>query len=268
MKSLSLSTILLLSVFILKGINLFGNQPAENRNKKFENLPEIEEIFNSWAESYIGKIPVDFADTINLHLKDNDSHWHIIFSDGNYVINKGKNPLARIIITAYYSTYKKIHDGELNAMTAIGRASIHDAAPLDMWLENGMTFRKIDWDYAYFTVINFFNSNPHNKLLIGREHARKIHGGHAVALYYTEGFRSAYYNIIRGELLNESGEKDPFNQSFIIIQGHGYAKIGNDTLKIKANEAYYIKPNLEHKVWTDSEEGLSLIWNAWGNEAW
>ena len=268
MKTLSFSTILLLLVFFLKGINLFSNEPAESKNKSLENLPEIEKIFSSWAGAYLNKIPANFADTINLHLKDNDSHWHIIFADGNYVINKGKNPLAKIVITADYRTYKKIYEGELNAMTAIGRASIHEAAPLDMWLENGMTFSKIDWDYAYFTVINFFNSHPHNKVLIGKEHARKIHGGHAVALFYNEGFRSAYYNIIKGEILNESGEKDPFNQSFIIIQGNGFAKIGNDTLKLKTNEAYFIKPNLEHKVWTDSEEGLSLIWNAWGSEAW
>ncbi len=50
--------------------------------------------------------------------------------------------------------------------------------------------------------------------------------------------------------------------------GSGYAKIGEEAFEKRANEAYYIKPGIEHKVWTDFDEGAPLIWNAWGSEAW
>jgi mannose-6-phosphate isomerase-like protein (cupin superfamily) len=246
----------------------FGQESHSDPKTNAGTSISFEEMLHAWSKAFLLKIPEGYTDTLNLHVKDTNSHWHVIIANDSYRIIEGKNLKARLILTGNLDVYRQVYTGQLNAMTAAGRASIREAAPLDMMFENGMTYRQMNWEYAYFTMINFFNVHPNNKALLGREHARKVHGAHAVALYYTPGFRSAYYNIAKGETLNESGEKDPFNQSFIIISGEGYAKIGNDTLMIKANEAFYIKPNLEHKVWTDSEEGLSLIWNAWGINAW
>ncbi len=255
------SRIITLTIFLFFN-SLAISQVNESFNKRFE------EMLVQWANAYEKKIPDTEIDTLNFHLKNTDSHWHITIQNKTCQVIKGKNPLSKMVITANFETYSRIFNGELNGMTAIGRASVHQSAPLDMWLENGMTLRKINWEKLYYTVTNFFNTHPHNKVLLGREHSRNVHGGNVVALYYSVGFRSAYYNMQPGETLNESGEKDPFNQSFVIISGKGFAKIGNDTLTIAANEAYYIKPNIEHKVWTDSNEGISLVWNAWGNEAW
>lgn len=255
------------NLIILTCFLLVNGNSAYASNNETDSI-SFEQMLSHWATSYIGKIPNDYVDTLNFHLKDSDSHWYIVFQNNEYFLNQGKNPNAKMVITANYDTYTKIYNGDLNGMTAIGRASISQSAPLDMWLENGMTFRKMNWNKVYFTISNFFNSHPHNKVLLGRDHSRNVHGGNVVALYYSVGFRSAYYNLEIGQTLNESGEKDPFNQSFVIISGEGFAKIGSDTLKLAANEAYYIKPNIEHKVWTDSEQGLSLVWNAWGNEAW
>jgi len=229
---------------------------------------DFEDMLTGWARSFLLKVPDNYNDTINLLLKDDGSYWNVVFADGTYSVNRSKNPDAKFMITATLDTYNKIYSGQLSPMTAIGRASIYEAAPLDFILGEGMTINMIDWNYAYFTVINFFNRHPNNKVLLGREHSRTVHGGNVVGLYYSAGYRSAWYNLVKGQILNEAGEKDPWQQSFIIIKGSGYAKIGGDTLRIKANEAYYIRPNVEHKVWTDSEEGLSLLWNAWGNEAW
>jgi mannose-6-phosphate isomerase-like protein (cupin superfamily) len=260
-------TYLILAIFLISFfscLNSFNTYALERQ----KNVPSFEEMIIDWASVYMKKISSNYTDTLNLHLKDTDSHWYITIANNNFKIYNEKNPQAKMVITADFETYKKIYTGELNGMTAIGRASVHQSAPLDMWLENGMTIRKINWEKLYYTVTNFFNAHPHNKVLLGREHSRNVHGGNVVALYYSVGFRSAYYNMQPGETLNESGEKDPFNQSFVIISGKGFAKIGNDTLSIAANEAYYIKPNIEHKVWTDSNEGISLVWNAWGNEVW
>ncbi len=259
-------TLLFLYMFTLAMSNVMAGKDLSLHKDSIS--VDFVRMLNAWAGSFITKIPDDYADTLNFHLKDDDSHYHIIFADGKYTFNNWKNPSAGMVITSELEVYKKIYSGELNAMTAVGRASIYDPAPLDFTLENGMTMGQINWNRAYFNLINFFNVDPNNKTILSREHARKIHGAHAVALFYTTGYRSAYYSIMKGETLNESGEKDPFNQSFIIISGSGYAKIGEETFEIKANEAYYIKPDIEHKVWTDSEEGVTLIWNAWGSEAW
>jgi mannose-6-phosphate isomerase-like protein (cupin superfamily) len=253
--------------FLILMMSLMAISLSAQSNPK--ELPAgFEEMLHHWSRSFLTKVSADYADTLNLHVKDDNTYFHVIFAGGDYRIVPEKNPHARITLTSTLGVYSKIFNGELNAMTAIGREVSHQPAPLDMILENGMNYRKIDWKYAYFTLINFFNPHPHNKSHIGRSYARKIHGGHAVALYYSPGYRSAFYHLAQGETLNEAGEKDLFNQSFIIIGGNGYALLGDEVFEIKANEAYYIKPGIAHKIWTDSDEGVSLIWNAWGEKVW
>lgn len=232
------------------------------------DIPDLEKLLKGWSESFLSKVAEDYQDTLNFRLNDDNSHWHVIFSNGSYSIHKGENPDAKFIMTADMETYRKIYKGELSPMTAIGRASIHESAPLDFILQNGMTIAGVNWNYAYFTVNNFFNPHPDNKIVLKEENSRSVHGGNVIGLYYSVGYRSAWYHLNKGEMLNEAGEKDPFEQSFIILKGSGYAKIGKDTLAVKENEAYYIRPNLEHKVWTESAGGISLLWNAWGKEAW
>lgn len=233
-----------------------------------EGQVSFEQMLSTWAGSFIEKVPQGYADTLNFFLQDTGESWYIPISGGSYQVIRGENPKARIVVTGSYQTYHKLYTGQLNGMTAVARASIRNPAPLDFILKNDMSIRDLDMNDLYFKASNFFNAHPHNKVILGRDHARKVHGGYAVGLYYSIGYRSAYYTIRRGETINESGEKDPWQQSFIIISGQGYAQLGQDTIPLKANEAYYIKPNIYHKVWTDSEEGVSLIWNAWGKEAW
>jgi mannose-6-phosphate isomerase-like protein (cupin superfamily) len=54
------------------------------------------------------------------------------------------------------------------------------------------------------------------------------------------GFRSAWYRVNPGERLNEPGDTNPFPQAFIFIKGTGVAKIGDETVPVKADEAYSI----------------------------
>jgi mannose-6-phosphate isomerase-like protein (cupin superfamily) len=86
-------------------------------------------------------------------------------------------------------------------------------------------------------------------------------------LFYHPGFRSAWYLIKKGERLNEPGDTNPFPQGFIFISGEGFAKIGEETVPVRAGEAYYIPPGSDHVVWTESDQPLELIFLAWGEGA-
>lgn len=245
-----------------------GADPGDMNNSYLNSVDRLEEILCDWAGAYCEKNGPDFRDTLHFHLAGSDNYRYIIFSEGDYTLSEGMHPGARVVFTASIDTYNRIYDGEMSAMTAVGRASVTEPAPLDIILANGMTLGKVNWDWAYYTLGNFFNVHPANRTLLGIEHSRKVHGGNAVALFYSVGYRSAWYHIGRGEMLNESGERDPFNQSFVILSGSGTAQIGNDTIQLQANEAYYIRPMQEHRVWSDTEKGITLLWNAWGSEAW
>jgi mannose-6-phosphate isomerase-like protein (cupin superfamily) len=45
------------------------------------------------------------------------------------------------------------------------------------------------------------------------------------------------------------------------------AKIGDETIPVKAGEAYYIPPGSDHVVWTEGDSPLVMIWLAWGKGA-
>jgi mannose-6-phosphate isomerase-like protein (cupin superfamily) len=61
-------------------------------------------------------------------------------------------------------------------------------------------------------------------------------------MFYHTGFRSGWYQIEMGEKLNDEGDTNPFPQAFVIVQGVGYAKIGEITQDVGAGIAYFIPP--------------------------
>ena len=105
------------------------------------------------------------------------------------------------------------------------------------------------------------------QILLGEEYSRMVHGAHAIPLYYHPELRSAWYMVKKGERLNEPGDTNPFPQALIFISGEGVAKIGEKTIKVKADESYYIPPSSDHVVWTESDEPLVLIFLACGEGA-
>lgn len=114
------------------------------------------------------------------------------------------------------------------------------------------------------TIQYFFAPQQPHRYLLGVSHARKVHGGMSVGLYYYPGFRSSQYTVAKGVRLNEPGDTNPFPQAFVFISGSGFALIGSDTVRVKAGESYLIPAGTDHVVWNESDEPLVLIWLAWG----
>jgi len=86
-------------------------------------------------------------------------------------------------------------------------------------------------------------------------------------MFYHTGFRSAWYQIDKGDQINNEGDTNPFPQAFVITQGQGYAKIGDISQKVSAGNAYFIPPDSDHVLWNDEETPLQLIYLAWGEKA-
>lgn len=114
---------------------------------------------------------------------------------------------------------------------------------------------------------HFFSRTDPEKIELGEQYAREVHGGHAIPLYYYPGFRSSWYLVKKGEKINEPGNTNPFQQAFVIIGGEGKAVIGRETVVVKAGQSYYIPPDTEHIFWTETDSPLVMIWLAWGEEA-
>jgi len=226
------------------------------------------EILNVMAENFKNKIQDDFSAVVQFRITDKNESWHVIVEKGrNVTVDKGPHKDAHFFFSITSDTLRLICDGKMSAMTAAGKATGSDHAPLNLKLAEGLQFTPEIRTQLYTFLYRFFNPSIPERILLGEEYSRSVHGGNVVVLYYHPGFRSAWYLLKKGEKLNEPGDTNPFPQAFVFIEGKGFAKIGDKTIRVKAGESYYIPPNSDHVAWTESDEPLILIFLAWGDGA-
>lgn len=224
-------------------------------------------MLQEMAKSFQKKIDEKFALIVDFEIEDTKEMWHVVVEKGEVRVTKGRHNKSGFRFITSTETLRKIYEGKMTALTAAGKSKVSDSAPLDWKLAEGIEFSSINMEKALFFIQHFFNRDIPEKILLGEEYSRVVHGGHAIPLYYHPGLRSAWYLVKKGELLNEPGETNPFPQAFVFIEGEGFAKIGDKKIPVKANESYYIPPNIEHNVWTESDTPLVFIWFAWGEGA-
>jgi len=230
--------------------------------------PDVGEMLNVMAEGFKNKIDDDFSVTVQFDFKDLKQSWHVIVEKGKKVtVGKGPYQEAQLFFFTTAEILHLIYQGKMTSMTACGKAEGSDYAPLDLKLAESLEFSPQIRALFYTFIQHFFNPSVPEKIPLGEEYSRVVHGAQVIPLYYYPGFRSAWYLLKKGEKLNQPGDTNPFPQGFIFIQGEGFAKIGDDTVEVKEGESYYIPPNSDHVVWTDSEVPLILIWLAWGDGA-
>lgn len=224
---------------------------------------KIYDMFKEMAECFTKKISADYRCICQLNVNDLNESWYLIATNGKVEVCQEYDGELDVIVETTQATLQDIYSGKMTAFTAAGKAHVNDSAPLDWRMpKTGYVPEKIE--HLYFFISHFFHPTEPEKILLGEEHSRVVHGGHAIPLYYYPGLRSSWYMVKKGEQINESGETDPFPQAFIFIEGEGYAKIGDKTVQVKAGESYYVPPNADQVIWTESEEPLVLIWLAWG----
>lgn len=231
-------------------------------------MVEVREILRDCANGFQKKIPDDYSLIVQINIQPEGACWHIIVEPGRRVkISEGANPDAQVVFSTTEEILQRIYEGKMTALTAAAKAHMSDSAPVEFRLGKGVELTPALKAKLFFFVQSFFNRSTPERILLGEERARKVHGAHAIPLFYHPGFRSAWYLIKKGERLNEPGDTNPFPQGFIFISGEGFAKIGEETVPVRAGEAYYIPPGSDHVVWTESDQPLELIFLAWGEGA-
>lgn len=205
---------------------------------------------------------------VNFDLQPDGGVWHVVFG-GEEVpeMQEGPHAKARFTFVLSPDTLVRLYRGDLSPLTAAGREHISKSAPLDFRLGEGVEMTPDVYQEMILFMQRFFNPSSPEKIIFGEGHTRKVHGGRAAAMFYDQGFRSAWYLLKEGDRLNEPGDTNPFPQAFVFLSGQGRARIGEDMVQVKAGEAYYIPPQSEHIVWNEREEPLTLIFLAWGEGA-
>lgn len=228
-------------------------------------MPSPHAILQRMADQYCRKASGVSQRQIEIRLTDLETVFFVdVAGDRRAQVREGMALEPAFVITVDHATLERLASGDIAPLTAAGRANISEPAPLDFRLPEGeeLTPERLA-DVVEFTL-RFFNPTDPEWIPIGEEHARRVHGGHAVDLFCDRGFRSAWYCLHRDEQLNDPQDTDPFPQGLVVLSGSGTATIGGRKLEIRENEAYYIPEHIPHVFANRADEPLTGLWLAWG----
>lgn len=120
------------------------------------------------------------------------------------------------------------------------------------------------WEVGKGLLTYFFVPGKIKIKRLKPELAGCAHGAHPIPLTYWDGLRSSWILVKKGEVLNKQGEKDPWPQLFIVLEGKGKGIVGDKEVAVEPNMVVYIPKNVIHQI--IAEEDVKVIWLAW--QAW
>ena len=159
-------------------------------------------------------------------------------------------------------TLRMIHAGEMNALTAAGRARMSDPTPLDFgFMEGFQPTPEFLSDVMLPLGFHFFNRGKPEIVYFGEEFSRNVHGGNAVIFYYEQGLRTGWYQVKPGMMINEDPDDavNPFPTLFIITRGEGKGRLGDKTMELREGMSVYVPAGMLHQFWADKEPGMEFI---------
>ena len=253
------------SLVLAFALAILSSTPALRAQDSSE--PTAREMLEGWAANFEKKIDDDYTIHVQFQIPPDKQMLLVKAEGGSVEVIDGPGDIADLMLVVSEETLLDLWHGRMWALTAAGKALSTDKAPLD-WLDppDAKPSGASGTDALYFVMHFFFRTDP-EKILLGEEHARKVHGGLAIPISYGAGVRSAWYMLKTGMQLNEPGDTNPFWQAFVVVEGRGVGRIGDTEVIINAGEAYHIPPGAEHFIRNDNQEPLVLIWIAWGEGA-
>ncbi len=182
--------------------------------------------------------------------------------DEGVTLEKGLPPEPTFIYVTDMETLQKMDRGELAVITAMGRARSSDPAPMDFELMEGFNPPAGFMDFfAPFTFHFWTRGFPETVRFGAREFTRVVHGANVTAFYYQKGFRSAWYQIEKGQHINKRKEDqvNPFPTLVIFTAGEAEAEIGGKYMKIEEGTSVLIPAGVSHQFWNRREEPAEFI---------
>jgi hypothetical protein len=227
----------------------------------------VKEILETFTRSYVektcGVTEMSFGFLIN-----GLEWWTVsIRSDRSFRIRREKPTEPTFYFTVDSATLNDIAGGSVRAPTVMAKTRATDHVPMDVSCmekyEPSEAFDLREFIFRYFSAQNI------EKIVLGKQFARIVHGGYAIPLVYAKGLRAAWYRVDEGMIVNEDpqDQANPFPTLVIATKGSGYAKIGGQVFRFSDGEAYYIPADVTHTFWTDCADGVEFVIIMYGDGA-
>ena len=236
-----------------------------------------EEILRSYVEDFQADPAAAEPIAFGIRIKDeNKAEWQVAVlgkkeAAGSYQVElrKGLPSNPSFIYTLDMTTLRKIDNGEINALTAMGRARMSDPTPMDVEFMPG--FQPDPSFLARFLpfTFHFWTRGFPETVAFGKQHSREVHGANMVVFYYQKGLRSAWGQIDKGQHVNKDpkDQTNPFPTMVIGIRGKAVAKIGGKEVILQAGRMAFIPAGVSHEAWNPYDEPAEIILLMFGEGA-
>lgn len=227
------------------------------------------DILRSYVEDFrsdpAGAEPMTFGIKVS---GEGGGEWHVVVggrregAGGSIVeLRRGLPPSPAAVYTLDLATLRKIDRGELNALTAMGRAHAGDPAPMDIEFSSG--FQPDAGFVARFLpfTFHFWTRGTPETVSFDKGRSREVHGANMVVLYYQQGLRSAWARVEKGQHVNRDpgDQTNPFPTMLIGIRGRAAAKVGGREMTLQAGQMVFIPPGVSHEAWNPYDEPAEVI---------
>jgi mannose-6-phosphate isomerase-like protein (cupin superfamily) len=205
-----------------------------------------------------------------------EPQWHVVVSGrkdaaGRFEVDlrQGLPPEPAAVYTTDLETLRKIDRGEMNALTALGRARSTDTAPMDITFTPGFKPGEDFWAGFLPLTFHFWTRGFPETVSFGPAAGREVHGATMVILYYQKGLRSAWAQIRKGQHVNADprDQINPFPTMIIGIRGRAMGKIGGVEKILEPGQMMFIPPGITHEAWNPFDEPAEIILLMFGDGA-
>jgi mannose-6-phosphate isomerase-like protein (cupin superfamily) len=264
---------LLTSIFICQfGVFCFALSPPRDIQAR-----SAKEILSSYVEDFRADPAAADPLVFGVRIKgESEGEWQVAVGGrkeaaGGYHVElqDGIPSVPSVLYVLDLATLQKIDRGEINALTAMGKARASDPAPMDIEFMEG--FQPEPDFFARFIPFSFHfwtRGNPET-VSFGKEHSREVHGANMVVLYYQQGLRSAWAQIENGQHVNSDpkDQTNPFPTMFIGIRGKAVVKIGGKEFTMEGGKMAFVPAGVRHEAWNPYEEPAEIILLMFGDGA-
>ncbi len=191
-----------------------------------------------------------------------EDSWEVILTEG--LPTEGT-----FIYKIEYPTLEAIHKGELNALTAQGKAFAGDYTPMSVSMMEGYEPSQEEYDRINPFSFHFWTRGFPEVIPFREDMTRRAHGSNFVVFYYEKGLRTAWYKVLPQEKVRHDPREQamPFPIMIVAIKGTTEGEVDGKRVSLSEGNTMFIPPFVQHKWWNETDEPTEAILIMFGEGA-
>lgn len=244
------------------------------KNVDTEDTPTVQDMIISYVEDYRNDRFAAEAMLFGVEVPDH-GQWTVevtgqkLNDTWEVEVRKGLPKTPTFIYNIEYETLVGIYDGQLNALTAQGKAFSGDYTPMSIDKMEGYKPSKAEEDKVNPFSFHFWTKGFPEMIPFREGMTRRAHGSNFVVFYYEKGLRTAWYRVQPEEKVRHDPREQamPFPMMIVAIKGTTKGEVDGQPVSLSEGNTIFIPPFANHKWWNETNEATEAILIMFGEGA-